>query len=659
MSGLPSHIFVVRHGSRLDAADNQWHLSSPTPYDPPLTYGGWLQARQVGAQIRNYLEQAKLDEAPRAAPSKPPSTPPPELRKKRFRVVIHSSPFLRCVQTSVGISAGLAQLVPDSPFAPADLIVPAPRLPGRPETSFRSSILRLDSYLGEWLSPNYFENITPPPSSSLMLGTAKADLLRREDYSSYTDSSSSAVQTQARKGSLWNSSSAVDLDASPSDYPAQTDDKKNRGYFPPRPTFSVSTGGKIPEGFVAHARDHCVSVDYQWDSMRGPLHCGDGGTLGEEWTSMHYRFRRGVTKMLNWYATTDSPEQMVTSPASRAKLGNQGRDNDEEGEVVETVVVIVSHGAGCNALIGAITHQPVLMDVGIASITMAVRKPNLDYTQLLSDAQAREEKRYPGKGGSALVPVHELYDIRLSASTEHLRNNSSTPVSSPSFSNNVWNNAPRPRTSTIGSPGTPLNLGGPSLSAFVYSDSPGNRSSPTTSTFTSGAPTRRDPPLPRKVSRPSVLTFGGGPSPATSSEYLAGGPSPTLTSPATGLWSPAPSSLRFMDDAIDNNDGGDDDDSFPDFDHKRFKSPTLSQTPRGDAAEAPYSFTKSTSGPVLAGPIKLQTNWDNGRVPEEVTVPKTEAGLWGQPTRSLEELDPMVHDGGHIKRRWTVTDTPR
>ncbi|RSM11857.1 hypothetical protein CEP52_002726 [Fusarium oligoseptatum] len=61
MGRTPAYIFVVRHGNRLDAADKKWHLSSPTPYDPPLTYGGWLQSRQVGNQISSILEQAKIE----------------------------------------------------------------------------------------------------------------------------------------------------------------------------------------------------------------------------------------------------------------------------------------------------------------------------------------------------------------------------------------------------------------------------------------------------------------------------------------------------------------------------------------------------------------------------------------------------------------------
>src|SRR5699024_3533421 len=41
------------------------------------------------------------------------------------------------------------------------------------------SLLRVDAFLGEWLCPDYFEHITPPPSSERLIAGAKAELLRR------------------------------------------------------------------------------------------------------------------------------------------------------------------------------------------------------------------------------------------------------------------------------------------------------------------------------------------------------------------------------------------------------------------------------------------------------------------------------------------------
>ncbi|KAJ6444396.1 phosphoglycerate mutase [Purpureocillium lavendulum] len=553
----PAYLFVVRHGNRLDAADKKWHLTSPTPYDPPLTYGGFLQARQVGNQISNYLEQAKLDDEVSqngAALS---------AKRRRFKVVIHSSPFLRCVQTSIGISSGLAQTSPDSIFGPADIIVPKAAPTSQP-FQFKSSLLRLDSFLGEWLSPEYFEMITPPPGPALMMGGAKADLLRREDYSAYTE---------------------------------------------------------------------------QWDSMREPLDFGDGGKFGEEWTSMHTRFRGGLRKLVNWYATTDTPADLVAQPAKAS--GGEGPEVEKGDEDVDTVVIVVSHGAGCNALIGAITHQPVLMDVAIASITMATRKPNLDYKEMLAAAEQPADA-----SAKPLVQVDKMYDIRLSASTEHLKSSGSTPVSSRSTStSNIWT-APTPgtrgRTSTLGS------TGGPVMSPFTYADpfsSTGSRS--TSASAAMGSSLRRDSGSFRPTPRVPVIatTEIGSAASQTPPQSRSPGPGPSF-----GLWAPVPSSLRLMDD------GGDDDvDDFgsmmPNFDQKRFESAVAEDEAdsssvkiastgpvvSSDSAvpQAPSPTAKNLSrGPMLAAPIKLNTSVGPEKPAEEMKMSQLGGGLgglWGQP----------------------------
>ncbi len=196
-------LIYFRHGARLDAADKQWHLTSPTPYDPPLTYGGWTQSRALGTRIANILRSRETDD-------EVPLTN--ELQdqnggnrwKRRHKVIIHSSPFLRCVQTSVAISAGLAQnsghaLPPppsshvskpmhSSPSIRPTIATSSPRLVpisepptaskvnGRPQEqpeNIKKSTIRVDAFLGEWLTPDYFEQITPPPSSIMMVAGAK------------------------------------------------------------------------------------------------------------------------------------------------------------------------------------------------------------------------------------------------------------------------------------------------------------------------------------------------------------------------------------------------------------------------------------------------------------------------------------------------------
>ncbi|KAM0426162.1 hypothetical protein ACHAPT_008506 [Fusarium lateritium] len=697
MGRTPAYIFVVRHGNRLDAADKRWHLSSPTPYDPPLTYGGWLQSRQVGNQISSILEQAKIEhEACGNGSAK---------KRRRFKVVIHSSPFLRCVQTSIGISSGLAQTPPDSPHRPSDIFVSATG----PPKHFRSTILRLDSFLGEWLSPEYFEMITPPPGAALMMGSAKAELLRREDYSTLT--SPPTISHKSSTASLWNGSPS----ASPSIHPMQPTSSsapenigsapgsamaaalsgqlasqlEKKGYSVPKPNYAISSSGKIPDGFVAHARDECVVVDYQWDSMRPNLDFGDGGQFGEEWTAMHKRFRRGLKKMVDWYSTTETPDEMVT----RSPGGMQnGVDDDAatlEDDEVETVVILVSHGAGCNALIGAITHQPVLMDVGIASITMATRKQDADYNALL----ARSQLETPD--GEPHVSPHQVYDIRMSASTEHLRSTASTPVSSRSTSAEGFpiTASNRGRAPSISSTDGP----GPLIGSFIYSDPiipNGSRS--TSASAALGSSIRRSSGSQRPSSRTPALAAGGA------------GPrsnSPGMSGPSFGLWSPGPSSLRLMDD------GGDDESEKEDFDtvlpnFGRFKdasqenkqgaisikpsnlelaveessppptlnfelTPTLSFSsplpPPAFPSLGSFSFSSSGDstpkskprGPILSAPIRIKTDLihDFDKPAEELTIGQLGdglGGLWGLP-RPPGEAE-RFRDMSFSKRRWTTTE---
>ncbi|KAH8173220.1 phosphoglycerate mutase family protein [Sarocladium implicatum] len=680
----PAYLFVVRHGNRLDAADKKWHLSSPTPYDPPLTYGGLLQARQVGHQIASILEQARADEQPRrTGQNKNQSN-----KRKRFRIVIHTSPFLRCIQTSIGLSSGLAQSNPDFTLDPFNLVVP-PSVPGAREDETKSTVLRIDSYLGEWLSPEYFENITPPPSSSLMLGTAKADLLKREDYTKHTHFTKEPLLPQAppdprTNGALWSSSPTQSPSPASSRQSPGPDAGKafntsalsgalrgsigsTKGYIQPRPTYAVSSAGKIPDGIVADARDECVVVDYQWDSMREPLAFGDGGKFGEEWSSMHKRFRGGVEKMVNWYRENPHPTDLVSQPL------NPDESVEDVDEEVETVVVIVSHGAGCNALIGAITHQPVLMDVGIASITMASRKPGV------------EPRATPavGEPSQPAERIDELYDIRLSASSEHLRSTNSTPVSTRRASDNTGpiasSLAPsgtRGRTSTLSSVGN-----GPIMNTFTFNNDPlsalGSRSSSANATVTIGSLRRESAPGPttKPLGRGSALSsisygaIAGNGSGNTGGAPPTTGTSPSSSSPGQGLWTPQPSSLRLMDDGEDEDADAFGDDMLPNFDQSKFASASVSpptapisllSKPPPLPAAPPSSLGRLGRGPVLAAPIKLNTTFEV----DEKTIPPTPVtleqlgggagGLWGIPPPPDEAE--RFRDVSQLKRRWTVND---
>ncbi|KAI1086495.1 hypothetical protein F5B19DRAFT_479057 [Rostrohypoxylon terebratum] len=471
MGRPPAYIFIVRHGNRLDATDKQWHLSSPTPYDPPLTYGGWMQSKTVGARIASILqERENYDEA---ASIDQPSIAPVKQKKRRYKVVIHSSPFLRCTQTSIAIAAGLAS----SSSVPATIERSlSPHTPASPPSSAEKCVLRLDPFLGEWLSPDYFEHITPPPKSSLMLMTAKAELLRRENYNDYphfhnrhtpnaptqlwnaspsrgsssgvsvtlkSDVSSSALENLSTlKGSLPKLAGDPAGKSDPKAiHKAALDSSWIPGYVAPIPSYALSTNEPIPRGYVAHARDACVNVDYQWDSSREDFGWGEGGVLPEDWAAMHQRFRKGLCRLVEWYSTTENPGEMVTKTVTSVKSINPPQEECSstglvaaDGEVeVEDVVVLVSHGAGCNALIGAITHQPVLIDVAMSSITLAQRKSEFH--------EGVNMRIYNGHASSIEDPLSakrptmsEMFELKLFANTEHLHSSLSPPAISRSSS---------------------------------------------------------------------------------------------------------------------------------------------------------------------------------------------------------------------------------
>ncbi|PQE05146.1 phosphoglycerate mutase protein [Rutstroemia sp. NJR-2017a BVV2] len=481
-------IIVVRHGARLDQADGQWYLTTPTPYDPPLTYGGWTQSRALGARIANILRTRETDDEVPPAAGDPPSG---NSRKRRHKVIIHSSPFLRCVQTSVAISAGLAQnpghtrvARPTSPqsYTKPTHMLSSPRV--RPIVSTESprlapvfegtsddavnkvsgqganikkATIRVDAFLGEWLAPEYFEAITPPPSSVMMVAGAKADLLRREDYNSliHVRDFSGSSGFQPFPGG-WGSPESTDkhdflslsslshalprrdrtsslssVGSNGSRQSLKNDNHLPSGehgvYQPPVPSYAISSSDPIPPGYVAHARDACVDVDYQWDSMREPLSWGNGGEYGEEWPAMHKRFRKGLQSMLGWYNSEEDPGKMATKTAATPESELDYAVDEVGDEDTDLVLVLVTHGAGCNALIGALTNQPLLMDVGMASLTMAVRKPTaVNAPTPTPGATPKSHSRSSSKN----ISLADEYDLKLTANTDHLRSNTNSASSS-------------------------------------------------------------------------------------------------------------------------------------------------------------------------------------------------------------------------------------
>lgn len=672
--GLPSDE-NHRHGARLDAADKQWHLSSPTPYDPPLTYGGWQQAKSLGVRIGSILRERVKAEELAASQNADPSA---KRKRKRFAVVLHSSPFLRCIQTSIAISAGLAQdstpfetapsspcgallLASDTTARPKPTVITDMRDAGTPSSArnIRRSVLRLDGFLGEWLSPSYFELITPPPGSVMMLASAKADLLRREDYSHYAPfSSHSHSHSQSQ---LWSPISRASPGLPPSDNQSnglgnmsslanslprsgsvssqssqssqgQRQQPEATGYVSPVPHYAVNTNCSIPPGYVAHARDACVDIDYQWDSTRSPLDWGDGGSFPEEWAAMHKRFRTGLQRLVDWYSTAENPTEMVTKTPGRdasKQAGNATLDANDDVEI-EPVVVLVSHGAGCNALIGAITHQPALMDVGIASLTMAVRKPeeawktgNTKWPDPLSPGNFRDTP-----------PVHEIYDLKLFANTDHLRSPGPTPASPRAPSSPSVVNGTRGRHSSISA----LPYG------FSWHDGPGSKNSWVSAALNSvrGDSNTNDGPSAPRLPLSSNTGGGGITIGSGVTSFGAARPSNLGRTTTLGLWSPASSREEEDEDEEDN--------MVLNFSHEK----TTASKP--EPSNGNGSTASAAAAPEPAREEKSVT--DSGGVaatgPDQGSATPTPSGLWGGP-RPPDDADRM-RDRSGSKRRWTVNE---
>ncbi|KAL9132395.1 MAG: hypothetical protein Q9175_006431 [Cornicularia normoerica] len=332
----------------------------------------------------------------------------------------------------------------------------------RQKRKIHQNLLRVDAFLGEWLSPEYFDKITPPPESKMMVASAKADLLHDGDSIQMTNSSNRSSSGHGNFPGGWNSGSAINSKSLDSDddspladlssldpaiprlgranshsvgsSPKRSDLTFNRRaersptpegptYMPPIPSYAISPSQPIPSGYVSHARDACVKVDNVWDSLRPPLEWGSGGEYGEEWSAMHMRFRKGLHEMISWYRTHDDFETLKPiKDDSPEKEDSDSKDTeDEEEDETDTVLILVTHGAGCNALIGALTSQPVLLDVGMASLTMALRK-SVDYKRF-SSPHTEDVPASPSRRQHSLIDlaISEVYEVKLTASTEHLR----------------------------------------------------------------------------------------------------------------------------------------------------------------------------------------------------------------------------------------------
>ncbi|KAH8730907.1 hypothetical protein GQ44DRAFT_736550 [Phaeosphaeriaceae sp. PMI808] len=711
MAKGPAVVVVARHGARLDAADKTWHLSSPTPYDPPLSYGGWAQGKALGLRIAallhqrdtDQLEAAKntdadtvlidptnLDVSSKQDRSRVNGFQPP---KKKRKIVIHSSPYLRCLQTSTAVAAGISQYKP--PTVPK-LRLPSPakektESPGKSPltnsiqagtSSFRPSnlvplvdpklevypkrrnkiLLRIDAFLGEWLSPDYYEDITPPPNSTLMVAGAKADLLRRGDYiqemanagsskgffpGGWVGKGATAV-TQPKNdggasptlGSLASMSAFRERSNSQGSASlSRTRSRENvtsathiRNYEPPVPSYSVSPADPIPRGYYSHAQEACILVDFQWDSMRPPQEWGDGGEYGDEWSTMHKRFRRGLAGMMQWYREHGAappkeqiagfmfkqPLRLTPMPVSKRGEPSPSLNGDASAdEEEELVLILLTHGAGCNALLGAISNQPVLVDVGLASLSMAVRRDEPRKASVPTIHERRLSVADPG--------MAETYEMKLMASVDHLKPGADPSKLSPQSQVNSPAVLPSPSTD----------------SRRRFSGSPG-ANSPTDSPFSIGDPF--------KNWNSSLGSMRRTMSSGSNKSYMQSNLNPSGIAPMIGAASSDGRSSPGADMVLNfsnqrpnpkrnNSNTTNAVDGTSDMMNDLAKLNTNEEKEVNDSvAPLPRSQNKGSSS-------NASGLWG------AKVAPKNASGLWGPP-----RLDDIYEHGRGPKRRWTVTE---
>jgi hypothetical protein len=581
------------------------------------------------------------------------------------------------------------------PFTIQPLADPNLEVFPKPHNGPEKILLRIDAFLGEWLSPDYYEDITPPPNSTLMVAGAKADLLRRGDYiqemsnksnsrgffpggwmgrgaagaganntakAPFPSMKSLASVSPFRERSSSTDGNSLQPTKSREDVPSlapPTPGARSHVYEPPVPSYSVSPADMIPRGYFAHAREACVLVDFQWDSMRPPQEWGDGGEYGDEWSTMHKRFRRGLTGMMEWYREHGAvppkdqisgfmfrnPLRLTPHPAAKRKTepfpsfhGEADAEDDEE-----LVLILLTHGAGCNALLGAITNQPVLIDVGLASLSMAVRRKE---PQKASETAPAITERRPSVADPGMS---ETFDMKLMASVDHLK---------PGV------DASRLQLQSQSQACSPIITSSPSVESRRRFTGSSGAGSPVQSPFSIGEPYRNWNSSLGSARR----TMSSGSNKMYAQSNLSSG---VTAAPAGGLWSSpklAPAKAAAITDARPAPGA----DMVLDFANQQPNSkpstaaPTngsVTSTPEVDGASdltnglerlntneqkevsdsvaplsKPHNRNGSTNAPTLWG-AKPQA--------------KSNAGLWGPP-----RLDDVYEHrrGSQPKRRWTVTE---
>jgi hypothetical protein len=395
-----------------------------------------------------------------------------------------------------------------------------------------------------------------------------------------------------------------------------------------------------------------VAIDYQWDSSRDHLAWGDGGTLPEEWASMHQRFRRGLRRLVDWYSSTENPGEMVTKTAlaSWSPESDYAHDENEHGDI-EDVVVLVSHGAGCNALVGAITQQPVLADVAMSSLTMAKRRADFDLRKMAFTRDFSASLDAALLKSSPTMP--DMYELKLFANTDHLVTPTTPAVNRPATlaGPNPYVKFETGYTSAL----KEINFGS------LYGGSPGvGRGNSANASLGSMRKSSGGPSL---IMGPSVYNANTGGITVGSGMSAFSATRPDRSGSGTwGLWSPRQDS--------DEPDKEVEPPMFLDFSHEKptsEKKEEVEETKTKDESSVPLvnTPTKSNGKTTPLGQVETQNRVSEHQHEEEHDkfhdgpLPRLWAGtgnvgLWGTP-RPPGEAE-RLRDFSESKRRWTVTD---
>lgn len=140
------HVWLVRHGERIDAIDKTWIKTASIPTNPPLTQKGVAQATETGCLIASHIKPHEF-------------------------VAVYSSPYLRCVQTANVIH----EVLSTRPSTPPSLPSLTPTIPP----------YYIHAGFTEYTNSTYFPQIPPIP---LVPSSERYVELTRVRYPKYPES---------------------------------------------------------------------------------------------------------------------------------------------------------------------------------------------------------------------------------------------------------------------------------------------------------------------------------------------------------------------------------------------------------------------------------------------------------------------------------------